>query len=222
MISLGLGSVIAQILALPSILGNESLWKFLLLFEILLPIFLLVVSVLFFESPKYLYMVQHDRTAANKSIQQYYGKQFKLEKTLNEFSAEAAAERSEETKNLMEIIKTPFLRRALLISITANIVCMTNGYILRTEYSATLLRRMSIDDSLVGWLAIGIAAIWLLVSSISGLLMDRFKRRNSFLNSLGVSVGLLAVFTGLQCIIQEGVLSESNTAEIWMKICYKN
>lgn len=156
-----MGSLVAQILALPSLLGTARAWKILLLLEIPLPVLLLGGSVFFSESPKFLYIAKNNRKASSVSIQRYYGNKTNLENVLDDFAAEAAATGSNEdtSSSFVEIIKTPYLRRALFVSVFTNIICMTNGFVLRTLYSATTLRRMSISDSLVEILVICIAAL---------------------------------------------------------------
>jgi hypothetical protein len=154
-----LGSLLAQIFSLPSLLGTAASWKFLLFLEVPLPILLLFGSLCFSESPKYLHIMKNDRKASSASIQHYYGKNHQLDSVLKDFTAEASVGNSEKSTSFAEILKTPYLRRALFVSVVANVVCMTNGAVLRTLFSATLLRRMSVENSMIEILVLFIAVL---------------------------------------------------------------
>uniref|UniRef100_A0AC34QFE3 Major facilitator superfamily (MFS) profile domain-containing protein n=1 Tax=Panagrolaimus sp. JU765 TaxID=591449 RepID=A0AC34QFE3_9BILA len=112
-IMFSLMGLIGFAISLPSILGSDVR----LLFGI--PIIVAVIAVLILiplhETPKFLLIERNDRDAAIKSIKFYHGKHANVEQVLQNIEIEAKEE--EEKSSYIEILKTPYLRKAVLIGV---------------------------------------------------------------------------------------------------------
>lgn len=69
------GILLAQIVSMPQLLGNEANWPYALSFYALLVLVCLLPMLCFPESPRWLYLVKGDATASELALRQVRGKQ---------------------------------------------------------------------------------------------------------------------------------------------------
>ncbi|CAI5449669.1 unnamed protein product [Caenorhabditis angaria] len=167
------------------ILGHEGLLGHSLSLLLFFPIIPGILSTIFIcwmpDTPKFLLLVKKDRSAALNSLrffQGYLPDQTLLIDSMEQHGKENQVQENEESKNessVMHIIRTPHLRKAMLLSVSAAILTLPFYPILQSSTFFFTDMGISIESS---QMSSSLMMVVLTCSSIcSTMVIDRIPRR---------------------------------------------
>ncbi|XP_075786850.1 solute carrier family 2, facilitated glucose transporter member 9 isoform X3 [Pelodiscus sinensis] len=116
-----IGVFIGQILGLPEIFGNESLWPY--LFGVIVVPSLVQAGILPFlpESPHYLLLEKQDRNGAEKAFQTFLGKE-DVSREVEEVLAESQAQKSVKLVSVLQLLRNRSVRWQI-ITVIVTMAC---------------------------------------------------------------------------------------------------
>uniref|UniRef100_A0A914VQC5 Major facilitator superfamily (MFS) profile domain-containing protein n=1 Tax=Plectus sambesii TaxID=2011161 RepID=A0A914VQC5_9BILA len=170
----GLGDLLSLLISMPYLMGTEQLWPWAMAVGCACAPACLIVTLLYPESPRYLYLTRKDRVAACRAIVVYQG-EHNLAETERDLEKEQLASEGRKT-TLRSLLAERPERRALLISVMLELGCQLSGIAAIMAYSTTIFEQSGAGHkaAALGTLAMGV------VKFLSGFnvspLLDRHGR----------------------------------------------
>jgi SP family facilitated glucose transporter-like MFS transporter 1 len=191
-------ALLGMILGIKNVLGH-SLTA--LMFVPVIPgIFAIGFLMYLPETPKFLMITKQDRTAAMKSLNFYQGAKPENDIVLDDYLCEAKNEPTA-NGNLLDLIRVPYLRKALILAFT--VTCLTLPFYPILQSSTHFLLLLEIPSHIAQFSSSGLMIALTLSCIIATFLLKEFGRR-SLLIFFGIgSVLSLCLFVGAACFIQQ-------------------
>lgn len=187
-ISNNLTTLLGMILGLPTVLGSVALLPYLMGIGIL-PGFLKLFLLLCPETPKYLLLKKDKVDDARNAVMFYHGPEVNVEVVLAEIRKEGELDneklefdngtdtKAEESWKLIQIMKTPHLRKGLLLGSVAFAGLASTGVIPLMEYSTFLLLSLDVQNNVALLVGILMGACFVLTSIVSLALVEISGRK---------------------------------------------
>lgn len=171
-ISFGIISLLGMFLGMDFIFGKDL--RYLVGFAIVPSIIAFVVLYPMHETPKFLFIVKKDKKAATKSIKFYHGKSADIPTVLHQIGLEAEKD-SQSNSSVREILTTPYLRKALILSCLAlqNTLALSSLLLLSTD----LLKHNNLDSGIAQWFSVGMTAAYAIGTVFGSPFVERYGRR---------------------------------------------
>lgn len=177
-----------MVLGLPSVLGSVELLPYLMA-VCAIPGFLKLILILCPETPKYLLLKRNKIDDARHAIAYYHGRHADIESVLAEIRKEGeldnekivsddGSESNVKSWKLIQIIKTPHLRKALILGSVTFAALNSTGLVPITEFSTYLLQDLNVQLQLALLVGILIGVCFTLTSILSLLLVEISGRKN--------------------------------------------
>ncbi|EDW46869.1 solute carrier family 2, facilitated glucose transporter member 1 isoform X1 [Drosophila sechellia] len=171
------GVVVGQVCSLADVFGTEDLWHYALTAYMVLILVCYLPSYLFPESPKFLYIVKGNRTAAKRELQRLRGKD--AEELIAQEMAEMEAESNAkvQTSSFCDVLRDPRLTLPLII-----VCCFHGGQQLSGinaifYYSVSIFEKAGLSTVDAQWANLGAGCLNLAVSLLGPWLMAKCNRR---------------------------------------------
>lgn len=182
--------ILSMLLGLPQCLGNERNWCYLLSLSGIVSILLIMISSIFPESPKYLYIEMNDKSKAEKSVKFYYGDDADIEEAFTEFENEAQLTNVAQV-SWKEILTVKHLRIPLILSCVANFSQDALGSDVLSNYSTDIIEKlsgMSAQGSMITTILTSIPGVFAAI--ISMVLVEVVGRKGLLLS--GITLATIA------------------------------
>ncbi|EYC11295.1 hypothetical protein Y032_0051g2128 [Ancylostoma ceylanicum] len=177
------GGVVAVLLATPvcvsSLIGSDRNWFILPAVCGVMAAGHALVAVHFPQSPKQLYIRDHDEEEARAALKFYYGSQYDIDEVISEMETERRYE-THESVSLKEIMKDASNRYSLFIVLLCAFVPPFSALNIKLQYLMSMLGSYGLSVLQANTAMTAMNAIALPVCFIAPLLIERFGRRKMF------------------------------------------
>ncbi|XP_075744944.1 solute carrier family 2, facilitated glucose transporter member 1 isoform X2 [Rhipicephalus microplus] len=180
---LTLSILLAQLLGIPQILGNDELWPYLFALTVV-PSVLMVVSLPFCpESPKYLLLVRGRPKQAEEALVRLRGTR-DVDKEMAVMKNEAEAAEFVPKVTLPEMIRNASLRAPLIVSLMVMLAQQLSGINAAIFFSTDIFKTagLSVEGALRATLGLGLVNV--LMTLVSMVVVERAGRRTLLLTGL--------------------------------------
>ncbi|KAJ4430980.1 hypothetical protein ANN_19573 [Periplaneta americana] len=181
-LGLTVGVLVAQILGLQSVLGQQETWHYLLGLFALLTLLSMVALPFLPESPKYLYIVRGQEEKGIKELSRLRG--VALEQLEEELEGLRAAHKAEQelaangvSWNMGTVARAPSLRLPLMLVCALQAGQQCSGINAVFYYSVTIFESAGLSNQGSQYASIGAGGVNLLITIIAIPLVNRFGRR---------------------------------------------
>lgn len=171
------GVVVGQVFNLRNIFGTPDLWHYGLSFYVVLVIVCYLPSYYFPESPKWLYIVKHDREAAKRELRRLRGanQMAEIQKEIEDMEIEANAKM--QTSSFVAVLRDSSLALPLIIVCAYQGGQQLTGINAIFYYSVSIFERAGLSAADAEWANLGAGCLNLLTSFLSPYLMANVNRR---------------------------------------------
>ncbi|CAH1368593.1 hypothetical protein MTP99_010059 [Tenebrio molitor] len=187
--------LVAQIVGLGCILGNDVNWPYLFILPIFFAIFQVITLVLCPESPRYLLGVKHDMHKAEKSL-----KHLRMTDDIGEEMAEIKhadeAEKALPKVTFKDMVKERSLKIPLLIAMALMVAQQFSGINAVIFYSTDTFVKAGLEGNNPQYATIGIGVVNVLMTVVSVFLVEIAGRKTLLM----VGFGGMAIITLLLSI----------------------
>ncbi|XP_071052478.1 solute carrier family 2, facilitated glucose transporter member 1-like [Onthophagus taurus] len=190
--------LIAQILGINSILGNDAMWPVLLAITALPALLQLAILPLCPESPKYLLCTKQKQTEAQKALI-WLRSSPSVQQEMDEMQQEAQTLKMIQKVTLRELIVQPALRIPLIISIVLMIAQQLSGINAVIFYSTEIFKSSGLTIEAASYATLAIGFINVVMTVISLILVEKAGRKTLLLIGFGgMSIVTLLLSIALQ------------------------
>ncbi|CAJ0587556.1 unnamed protein product, partial [Mesorhabditis spiculigera] len=184
--------VLAAIVALPKMWGNDEDWWYLYAFELVELVLVTILSQFLPESPPVL-QLQGKHAEAQKSIQYYHGvSQVEAEGLLS--TEEVPVERVKDL-GLFEVLFKAESRKGTVLGCTAMFAMCFSGLVVVNAFAIEILRNTGLSEDSAAYANVGICLISVVGILIAAMVVERFGRRPLVLFGIfGCAVANVAIF----------------------------
>ncbi|TGZ57840.1 hypothetical protein CRM22_009814 [Opisthorchis felineus] len=185
--------VVSQILGLPSIMNTDVLWPYFLGINVV-PCVIGAICLFFRpESPRYLYLAKKDIASAASVLKSLRSGSKDIHQELDEFAKELGVTSGK--AGLLDILRVPHLRLALLIALAAHCGQQLSGMNGLLFYSVELFKSNGLSAAAANYATTGVGCVLLGVTIISVFVIDRVGRGVLLIRGLCVVLTCLLIFT---------------------------
>uniref|UniRef100_A0A0N5AFZ1 MFS domain-containing protein n=1 Tax=Syphacia muris TaxID=451379 RepID=A0A0N5AFZ1_9BILA len=126
------------------------------------------------DTPKFLYITKNNQEAAIKSLKFFRGDDVDIDSALDGFKKEQE-EDSKNTTSFKEILTTPYIRKAIVLSCFAlqNTVPLWSIMLSSTQF----LRDVNLNSGIAEWSSTVMTLLYILGTIIGFFIVERFRRR---------------------------------------------
>nr|XP_061813653.1 solute carrier family 2, facilitated glucose transporter member 11-like [Nerophis lumbriciformis] len=195
-IFIGLGKVMAQIISIKEMMGNDDMWPFLLAISSV-PAILHVGALFFFpESPRYLYIDKGDFEGGRKALQ-WLWQEDDVKMELEDMQNERDSTQGEKAKTMKDVLTSRCVRWQLLTLAFPCSSIQFCGINALYFYALDIFRESGIPEEHRQYLTIGIGATELVAVVLCSFLIDRAGRKKL----MGYGYLLMAVTMSLLTVM---------------------
>uniref|UniRef100_A0A4X2LYV3 Solute carrier family 2 member 9 n=1 Tax=Vombatus ursinus TaxID=29139 RepID=A0A4X2LYV3_VOMUR len=195
-----IGVFAGQLLGLPEILGQESLWPY-LFGVIVIPAFVQLVILPFLpESPHYLLLEKHDQDGAEKAFQTFLGK-MDVSQEIKEALAVSRVQRNIRVVSVSELLTRRSARWQIITVIITMACYQLCGLNAIWFYTNRIFSTAGIPTEKIPYITLSTGGIEILASIFSGLVIERLGRRPLLIGGfvlMALFFGILTVTLTLQ------------------------
>nr|XP_040581521.1 solute carrier family 2, facilitated glucose transporter member 1-like [Lepeophtheirus salmonis] len=207
--------LLAQILGMSSVLGNEAGWPYLLGLTVFPAILQLVTLPLCPESPKYLLLDVDDEQKALSSLNWLRGK-VEVHDEIEEMKNEKEATKNMKTVSFMEIITNSSLRKPLIVAQMMMLAQQLSGINAAMFYSTSIFESagLSLSESQYATLAMGAMNVGMTLVSL--VLIERAGRKTLML--IGLFIMFITTILLMLCLLLSKTVAVLSYVSIIMVI----
>ncbi|XP_034479166.1 solute carrier family 2, facilitated glucose transporter member 1 isoform X2 [Drosophila innubila] len=171
------GVVVAQVCSLSHVFGTDELWHYALSAYMVLIIVCYLPSYAFPESPKFLYVMKSNPSAARASLLRLRGKS--AGKFIEQEIAEMEAEANDNSQNsgFCDVLRDPRLLMPLIIVCSFQGGQQLSGINAIFYYSVSIFKNAGFSEANAQWANLGAGCLNLSISLLGPLLMATCRRR---------------------------------------------
>nr|DBA29313.1 TPA: hypothetical protein GDO54_009549 [Pyxicephalus adspersus] len=175
------GVFTGQVLGLPEIFGNESLWPCLFGFILIPAVLQLMVLPFFPESPRYLLLQKQDTKKAEKAFRTFLGKK-DVSQDIEDVLAETLIQKNIRMVSVIELFKTRSVRWQI---ITAMIWFYTNS----------IFEAAGIQQRTIPYITLSTGGVEILAAIVSGITIEKLGRRVLLIGGFGLMTLFFCILT---------------------------
>ncbi|XP_065595050.1 solute carrier family 2, facilitated glucose transporter member 11-like [Cyrtonyx montezumae] len=173
---LALGKAMARVLGLRDFLGTEDTWNVLLSFSGLVALIQLLFLPFFPESPPYLFLQKGNKDGCLKAMKQLWGEEnYRTE--FDDMMKEKAVTKGTKIMNVIEVLKEPSVRPQLSTMLLLLLSLQLCGLSAITFYTSEIFQTANLHESIIPYVALGVAVCELISIIFCSSIIDRFGRR---------------------------------------------
>ncbi|XP_073466224.1 solute carrier family 2, facilitated glucose transporter member 9 isoform X1 [Aquarana catesbeiana] len=186
------GVFTAQVLGLPEIFGQESLWPCLFGFILIPAVIQLMVLPFFPESPRYLLLERQDSKKAEKAFRTFLGRK-DVSQDIEAVLAETRIQRNVRMVSVIELIKTRSVRWQIITVITTMACYQLCGLNAIWFYTNSIFEASGIERDTIPYITLSTGGIEILAAVLSGITIEKLGRRVLLIGGFG----LMTLFFGI-------------------------
>ncbi|XP_069600947.1 solute carrier family 2, facilitated glucose transporter member 9 isoform X2 [Ranitomeya imitator] len=188
------GVFTGQVLGLPEIFGQESLWPCLFGF-ILIPAALQVVLLPFFpESPRYLLLEKQDTKRAEKAFRTFLGKK-DVSQDIEDVLAETRIQRNTQLVSVIELFKDRSVRWQIITVIVTMASYQLCGLNAIWFYTNSIFKEAGIQPQTIPYITLSTGGIEILAAVVSGMTVEKLGRRVLLIGGFGLMTMFFGILT---------------------------
>ena len=189
--------LLAQILGMTNVLGNEAGWPFLFGLTVI-PGVLQVITLPFCpESPKYLLLDKNDETKANDALVWLRGTD-QVTTEMDEMKAEHESMKQLTKVTFKEMLMNPALRTPLIIAMMMMLAQQLSGINAAIFFSTSIFKSAGLGPSEAQSATLGMGAMNVAMTFVSLVLIEKAGRKTLMI--IGLSVMLVTTTILLICL----------------------
>ncbi|XP_030078277.1 solute carrier family 2, facilitated glucose transporter member 1 [Microcaecilia unicolor] len=194
-----IGILIAQVFGLDSIMGNDSMWPYLLSF-IVFPAVLQVVALPFCpESPRFLLINRNEENRAKNILRKLRGTT-DVSSDLQEMKEESQQMMREKKVTILELFRSPLYRQPIIIAIILQLSQQLSGINAIFYYSTQIFEKAGVAQPV--YATIGAGVVNTAFTIVSLFVVERAGRRTLHLIGL-IGMAFCAVFMTIALVLLE-------------------
>ncbi|CAF1290771.1 unnamed protein product, partial [Didymodactylos carnosus] len=198
--------MLAQVLGLDIILGNDRLWNYLFIVPIGFSLLQIILLVFAYDTPKFLLQKEREQ-AAERAL-----KWFRYEKDnaivqaeIREMHADLNNLKTNSTKiTLQDLLQKPLLRKCLLISSMTHVAQQLIGSNVIFYFGDVILARTNLPYEFAPYASLSFGITYLAVAVTLVFILDKVGRRSLFLYGL-VGMGVAAMGIGVTILKSKSI-----------------
>uniref|UniRef100_A0A7N5JG71 Solute carrier family 2, facilitated glucose transporter member 1 n=1 Tax=Ailuropoda melanoleuca TaxID=9646 RepID=A0A7N5JG71_AILME len=200
-----IGILIAQIFGIDVIMGNETLWPFLLGFTFIPSLVQCILLPFAPESPRFLLINRNEENKAKNVLKKLRGTT-DVSRDLQEMKEESRQMLQEKKVTILELFRSPVYRQPLLIAVVLQLSQQLSGINAVFYYSTDIFRRAGVQQPVYATIGAGVVNTAFTVVSL--FVVERAGRRTLHLvGLLGMAVCALLMTIALALLNQVPWLS---------------
>ncbi|XP_069774411.1 solute carrier family 2, facilitated glucose transporter member 1 isoform X1 [Narcine bancroftii] len=193
------GILIAQILGMESLMGNESLWPLLLSF-IFIPALVQCIGLPFCpKSPRYLLINKNEENKAKSVLKKLRGVS-DVSADLQEMKEESRQMMREKKVTIPELFRSPMYRQPIIIAIILQLSQQLSGINAVFYYSTYIFAKAEVEKPVYATIGAGVVNTAFTVVSL--FVVERAGRRTLHLIGLA-GMAICAIFMTIALVLQE-------------------
>ncbi|OQV17371.1 Glucose transporter type 1 [Hypsibius exemplaris] len=206
-LSIGIAILLSTILGLPFILGNLDHWQYMLALAAVPTVFQLITLPFCPDSPKYMYFKRQGTEETLQVLSKLQGRA-NADRELSAIKEEYCHAKDQSVTTLRQLIRDPFLRKILLITLGLHICQQFSGIDATMFYSTAMFRSAGLTGDAALYATIGMVAIYVVGTAVSSLvLIERVGRKVLLMIGYCGAVIFLCILTTSMLIHKSGVPS---------------
>jgi len=179
-----IGLLLSQILGLSQLLGTESGWPLLLGLAVCPSALQMLLLPMCPESPRYLLITRGNEQQARKALQKLRSAE-DVEADVQEMRAEEVAQQAEARVSMLQLLRSPSLRAALVVGVVMHLSQQLSGINAVFYYSTDIFKDAHLSDEAAQYATMGVGVLMVLMTAVSMALIERQGRRTLHLWGLG-------------------------------------
>ncbi|XP_077436500.1 solute carrier family 2, facilitated glucose transporter member 1-like isoform X1 [Vanacampus margaritifer] len=200
-----IGILLAQILGIESIMGNDSLWPVLLGFTLLPAIVQSVLLPFCPESPRYLLINCNEESKANNVLVKLRGTD-NVNEDMTEMKEESRQMMAEKKVTILEILRSPVYRQPILVAVMLQLSQQLSGINAVFYYSTGIFAKAGVSQPVYATIGAGIVNTAFTVVSL--FVVERVGRRPLHLTGLmGMAISAVALTLAMALLDQYSWMS---------------
>ncbi|KAK4469240.1 hypothetical protein MN116_006812 [Schistosoma mekongi] len=196
-----IGILLSQILGLPKVMGTAELWPYLLALCIISSVIHIILLFTCPESPAYLYIIKGDRRRSENALLYFRGHDCDIHSEL-ELLKKETEHSSRRQANIIDLLKNPHLRWALIVALVLHIGQQLSGINGILYYFVSLFISNGLTKEIASYANLGTGGTILVGTFVSIFIIDRKGRRPLLMFGISVCLSSLLLFT-LTLIIKQ-------------------
>jgi len=202
--------LLAQVLGMVNILGNDSGWPWLLAITAVPAIFQIATLPFCPESPKYLLLDKDDEHGAEEALQWLRGT-IEVHDEMDEMKQEQEAMKLVPKVTLKEMLTNGSLRKPLIIAMMMMLAQQLSGINCAIFYSTAIFKTAGLDDEASQSATLGMGTMNVAMTFVSLVLIEKLGRKTLMLIGL-VFMALMTVLLLVSLLTFEAVPAMSYVA----------
>ncbi|XP_065896574.1 solute carrier family 2, facilitated glucose transporter member 1-like [Dysidea avara] len=210
--------LVSQVLGISKVLGQEGIyWRILLALTLVLSVYQLVTLPWCPRSPRFQYILRQDEARAIETLKHLRNTD-DVSHELEEMKAELSELQSRPRLGLLDLIREPWMRWPLLISIGLHMSQQLSGINGIFYYSTDIFDTAGVTQPDLATILVGVVLVT--VTIVSVILIERQGRKTLMLYGLG-GMSISFILTTICFCFQEAYYSDSNklTAPGVLSVC---
>ncbi|KAM9828592.1 solute carrier family 2, facilitated glucose transporter member 1-like [Syngnathus typhle] len=195
-----IGILLAQILGMESIMGNDSLWPLLLGFTLLPAVVQSVLLPFCPESPRYLLLNCNEESKANNVLVKLRGSA-NVSQDMMEMKEESRQMMAEKKVTILELLRSPVYRQPVLVAVMLQLSQQLSGINAVFYYSTGIFAKAGVSQPVYATIGAGVVNTAFTVVSL--FVVERIGRRPLHLTGLmGMAISAVALTLAMALLDQ--------------------
>ncbi|KAG7323566.1 hypothetical protein KOW79_013268 [Hemibagrus wyckioides] len=203
------GILMAQIFGIESIMGNASMWPFLLGFTFIPAVIQCALLPFCPESPRFLLINQNEENKAKTVLKKLRGTE-DIGDDIQEMKEESRQMMREKKVTIMELFRSPLYRQPLLVAVMLQLSQQFSGINAVFYYSTSIFKKAGVSQPV--YATIGAGVVNTVFTVVSLFVVERAGRRSLHL------IGLLGMAVSAVCMTIAMALTEQVPALSYVSI----
>jgi len=204
--------LLAQILGMKNILGNESGWPWLLFLTVIPGVMQLATLPFCPESPKHLLLDKDDEQRAISALTWLRGR-VDVHSEIEEYKSEREASKGVRKVTLLEMVRTSHLLKPLIVAMMMMLAQQLSGINAAIFYSTSIFESAGLDLYTSQVATLGMGACNVMMTIVSLILIEKAGRKTLMIS--GLTIMLVTTTMILICLnVKSDVLSYISIAMV--------
>ncbi|KAK3518894.1 hypothetical protein QTP70_014941 [Hemibagrus guttatus] len=203
------GILMAQILGIESIMGNATMWPFLLGFTFIPAVIQCALLPFCPESPRFLLIIQNEENKAKTVLKKLRGTD-DVGDDIQEMKEESRQMMREKKVTILELFRSPLYRQPLLVAIMLQLSQQFSGINAVFYYSTSIFKKAGVSQPV--YATIGAGVVNTVFTIVSLFVVERAGRRSLHL------IGLMGMAVSAVCMTIAMALTEQIPALSYVSI----
>ncbi|GAA6107305.1 solute carrier family 2, facilitated glucose transporter member 1-like [Tachysurus ichikawai] len=204
-----IGILMAQVLGIKSIMGNATMWPFLLGFTFIPALIQCALLPFCPESPRFLLIIQNEENKAKTVLKKLRGTE-DVGDDIQEMKEESRQMMREKKVTIMELFRSPLYRQPILVAIMLQLSQQFSGINAVFYYSTSIFKKAGVSQPV--YATIGAGVVNTVFTVVSLFVVERAGRRSLHL------IGLMGMAVSAVCMTIAMALTEKVAALSYVSI----